>query len=181
MTLIAVKEFTSAADMMASHAATRARLLGQKQPAKKPEPEVVYQIVRAPAVAADLNAHVLDWYKAKCERMGKRVSELEMILGASEGEDGRRVYACDIIAKMSHHYGFSVPVIKSDRRNREIVLARQKMMWVVKMQTVLSFPAIGRQFGGKDHTTVLHAFNKIDRLIAVNDPRVADLKEWVSQ
>ena len=82
---------------------------------------------------------------------------------------------------MSRHYGVSLMDIRSDRRTRAIVLPRQKMMWVAKQRTPCSFPEIGRHFGGKDHTTVLHAVKKIDRLIAEGHPSVADLKEWVSQ
>jgi chromosomal replication initiator protein len=60
----------------------------------------------------------------------------------------------------------------SDRRTAQIVRARQVAMYLAKTLTTRSFPEIGRQFGGKDHTTVLHAVNKIGVLLPA-DPRLA--------
>ena len=92
MTLIAVKELPVGpieASMRAEYAARRARLMNppiRKQPAKKPETEVVYHVVRARQwqQPVDLNAHVLDWYKAECALLGKKVSELHIILGGND-------------------------------------------------------------------------------------------------
>jgi chromosomal replication initiator protein len=55
------------------------------------------------------------------------------------------------------------------------------MIWVVKKLTMLSYPQIGRHFGGRDHSTALNAISRIDALITANDPSVADLKGWVSE
>lgn len=95
-------------------------------------------------------------------------------------ELGPRVMAIPIIKEMCRVYGVSYRDICGDGRTREICFPRQKMMWVVRHRTIFSFPEIGRKFGGRDHTTVLHAVNKIDRLIASNDPSVADLKGWIN-
>jgi chromosomal replication initiator protein len=53
----------------------------------------------------------------------------------------------------------------SDRRTRVIVKPRQIAMYLAKTMTPRSFPEIGRRFGGRDHTTVLHAVRKIEELI----------------
>lgn len=93
-------------------------------------------------------------------------------------EMGGRVMAIPLIKRMCEAYGVSYHDICSDHRVRKICFPRQKMMWVVRQRTAFSFPEIGRKFGGRDHTTVLHAVNKIDALIASNDPSVTDLKGW---
>lgn len=52
----------------------------------------------------------------------------------------------------------------SSRRTAAVTLPRQIAMWLCRHLTTSSSPAIGRHFGGRDHTTCLHAFKKIDRL-----------------
>jgi len=67
-----------------------------------------------------------------------------------------------IVAK---HFNVSRQDIVSSRRNRSIVRPRQISMYLAKTLTDRSFPEIGRRFGGRDHTTVLHAVRKIEGLI----------------
>ncbi|MBQ9359192.1 MAG: chromosomal replication initiator protein DnaA, partial [Abditibacteriota bacterium] len=51
-------------------------------------------------------------------------------------------------------------------RSKEIVAARQTAMYITRETTELSLPAIGKAFGGKDHTTVLHNVKKMEKLLA---------------
>ena len=53
----------------------------------------------------------------------------------------------------------------SRRRSARIAMARQIAMWLVRQTTLHSFPAIGRMFGGRDHTTAMHAVSKIDQMM----------------
>lgn len=62
--------------------------------------------------------------------------------------------------------------LASSRRTAAVVRPRQIAMYVAKSITLWSLPAIGRSFGGKDHTTVLHAVRKITSLIFI-DPDIA--------
>ncbi|MFM8988210.1 MAG: helix-turn-helix domain-containing protein, partial [Alphaproteobacteria bacterium] len=62
--------------------------------------------------------------------------------------------------------GVSVEAIKGRSRQRPIVTARQTAMYVFRELTDLSYPAIARLFGGRDHTTVMHAVRKIEELRA---------------
>jgi chromosomal replication initiator protein len=64
------------------------------------------------------------------------------------------------------YFGFTVDALKGKSRQRPLVTARQIGMYVMRDQTDLSFPAIAREFGGRDHTTVIHAFEKIKKLMA---------------
>jgi chromosomal replication initiator protein len=62
-------------------------------------------------------------------------------------------------------FGFTVDALRGKSRQRPLVLARQIGMYLFRDLTDLSYPAIAREFGGRDHTTVIHAFEKIQRLI----------------
>ena len=62
-------------------------------------------------------------------------------------------------------YGISVKELKGSRRVQNIVLARQVAMYLSRELTDNSLPKIGRSFGGKDHTTVMHAYTKIKSAI----------------
>jgi chromosomal replication initiator protein len=61
--------------------------------------------------------------------------------------------------------GFSVESLRGKSRQRPLVTARQTAMYVFRELTDLSYPAIARLFGGRDHTTVIHAVDKIQRLM----------------
>ena len=64
------------------------------------------------------------------------------------------------------HYGLKVADLKSKNNSRKIAVPRQIAMYLCKTLTKSSFPEIGREFGGKHHTTVLHSVNKIAQLYA---------------
>ncbi|PTW62775.1 chromosomal replication initiator protein DnaA [Breoghania corrubedonensis] len=84
----------------------------------------------------------------------------------------RRVKIEDIQRVVSKHYNVSKPDLLSARRTRTIVRPRQIAMYLAKMLTPRSLPEIGRRFGNRDHTTVLHAVRKIEELVK-NDPALA--------
>lgn len=67
------------------------------------------------------------------------------------------------------HYGLKVADLKSKNNSRKVAVPRQVAMYLCKTLTKASFPEIGREFGGKHHTTVLHSVNKIAHLYE-NDP-----------
>lgn len=69
------------------------------------------------------------------------------------------------IAKMvASHYKLTVEELKSKNNSRQIAVPRQVAMYLCKRLTKHSFPEIGREFGGKHHTTVMHSVEKIDGL-----------------
>lgn len=93
----------------------------------------------------------------------ERVDELLAHLVGS-GEP-KRVRIEDIQRIVARHYNVSRQELVSNRRTRVIVKPRQIAMYLSKTLTPRSFPEIGRRFGGRDHTTVLHAVRKIEELI----------------
>lgn len=80
-------------------------------------------------------------------------------------KEPKRVRIEDIQRIVSRHYNVSKADLLSARRTRTIVRPRQVAMYLAKTLTLRSLPEIGRRFGGRDHTTVLHAVRKIDGLL----------------
>jgi len=76
----------------------------------------------------------------------------------------KRVRIEDIQRIVARHYNVSKTELLSNRRTRTIVKPRQVAMYLSKVMTPRSLPEIGRRFGGRDHTTVLHAVRKIEDL-----------------
>jgi len=74
----------------------------------------------------------------------------------------KRVKIEDIQKLVATHYQVSRADILSSRRTANVVRPRQIAMFLAKTLTLRSLPEIGRRFGGRDHTTVLHAVRKID-------------------
>ncbi len=66
---------------------------------------------------------------------------------------------------ISAFFGFTVEAICGKSRQRPLVTARQIGMYVFRDLTDLSYPAIAREFGGRDHTTVIHAVDKVQRMM----------------
>lgn len=84
----------------------------------------------------------------------------------------KRVRVEDIQRVVARHFNVSKNELLSNRRTRAIVRPRQIAMYLAKVMTPRSLPEIGRRFGGRDHTTVLHAVRKIEDLVAA-DPKLA--------
>lgn len=77
-----------------------------------------------------------------------------------------------VITILADHFDISIDDLKSNSRRREISLARQIGMFLMRQYTDLSLPKIGEEFGGKDHTTVLYSCEKIAQL-QNRDPAIA--------
>jgi chromosomal replication initiator protein len=65
---------------------------------------------------------------------------------------------------VSENFGMKVMDLKQKNNSRNVVVPRQIAMYLAKQMTEASLPEIGRQFGGKHHTTVMHSISKIDDL-----------------
>jgi chromosomal replication initiator protein len=79
----------------------------------------------------------------------------------------------DIQKAAAEHFGLKQADLVSERRTRAVARPRQAAMWLAKQLTTRSLPDIGRRFGGRDHTTVLHAVRKIEALVG-NDNALAE-------
>jgi chromosomal replication initiator protein len=85
----------------------------------------------------------------------------------------KRVSIEDIQKKVSEHYNLRVSDMSSARRARNVARPRQVAMYLAKQLTQRSLPEIGRKFGNRDHTTVMHAVSRIAELMAA-DPGFAE-------
>ncbi|MEO3432302.1 chromosomal replication initiator protein DnaA [Inquilinus sp. CAU 1745] len=105
---------------------------------------------------------------AHAELVGRPVSLestqelLHDLLRASD----RRVTIDEIQKKVAEHYNIKTADMHSARRARSVARPRQVAMYLAKQLTARSLPEIGRKFGGRDHTTVMHAVKKIEELSA---------------
>jgi len=85
----------------------------------------------------------------------------------------RRISIDDIQKQVANHYNIKVSDMHSARRSRSVARPRQVAMYLSKKLTSKSLPEIGRKFGGKDHTTVMHAVKRIEELMA-SDSEIAN-------
>lgn len=91
------------------------------------------------------------------------------ILRASE----RKVTVEEIMRQVADHYHLRMSDLLSPRRARAVARPRQVAMFLSKMLTSKSLPEIGRRFGGRDHTTVIHAVKKVEEL-KMTDNQIAE-------
>jgi chromosomal replication initiator protein len=94
------------------------------------------------------------------------------ILRASE----RKVTIDEILRKVADHYNLRMSDLLSARRARQVARPRQVAMFLAKSLTSRSLPDIGRRFGGRDHTTVIHAVRKIEELRATDSQIAEDVE-----
>lgn len=80
-------------------------------------------------------------------------------------EQVRSITVEDIQKRIAGYYHLRIQDMRSKKRTRNVALPRQIAMYACKLQTSMSLPEIGESFGGRDHTTVLHAVRKIERNI----------------
>lgn len=88
----------------------------------------------------------------------------------------RQVTIDDIQRKVSEYYSIRVSDMHSPRRIRTVARPRQVAMYLSKILTSRSLPEIGRKFGGRDHTTILHAVKKIEDLMAKEKRMCEDIE-----
>jgi chromosomal replication initiator protein len=88
----------------------------------------------------------------------------------------RKVTIDEIIRKVTDHYGVNLTDMLSARRTRSIARPRQVAMFLAKKLTSKSLPEIGRRFGKRDHTTVIHAVKKIEELQSVDSQIANDVE-----
>lgn len=86
--------------------------------------------------------------------------------------------SCESVKKaVCKKYNIKISDIESSKRKREISYPRQIAMYLCREMTDLSLPKIGESFGGRDHTTVLHACDKIGKEIKINPSLMEDIRE----
>src|SRR5881227_4426736 len=101
---------------------------------------------------------------AYCSLTGAEVtlSTAQQVLKNFIDSQARKISIDSIQKAVAEQFGLRMPEIKAKNNSRSIVVPRQIAMYLAKQMTEASLPEIGRQFGGKHHTTVMHSISKID-------------------
>ncbi|MDY0323878.1 MAG: chromosomal replication initiator protein DnaA [Candidatus Carbobacillus sp.] len=98
-------------------------------------------------------------------------------------QNHKQLTVFDILKTVADHFSVKIEDLKGKKRQRDIVLPRQIAMYLTRELTNLSLPKIGQEFGGRDHTTVMHAYEKINTSLT-EDPKlkqtIAELRERLS-
>ena len=121
--------------------------------------------IRSPRTSASWKAR-LNRITANMQLVGRDITlesaqeELHDLLRSYE----RRVTIDEIQRRVAEHFNVRQGEMTSDRRARAVARPRQVAMYLAKQLTSRSLPEIGRKFGGRDHTTVMHAVRKIEEL-----------------
>lgn len=100
----------------------------------------------------------------------------ELLDHLTRSGEPKRIRIEEIQRVVARHYNVSKQDLLSNRRTRTIVKPRQVAMYLAKMLTPRSLPEIGRRFGGRDHTTVLHAVRKIEDLVGGDQQLAKELE-----
>jgi chromosomal replication initiator protein len=112
---------------------------------------------------------------AHCQLVGRPVtleSTQDLLRDLLRAQD-RRVTIEEIQKKVAEHFNIRLADMVSARKQRAIARPRQIAMYLAKRLTSRSLPEIGRKFGGRDHTTVMHGVKKVEELMA-GDPAFAE-------
>lgn len=89
-------------------------------------------------------------------------------LGIEAEQPSKRLAVSAIQAAVAKHFTIPLAEMTSDRRFRAVARPRQVAMYLSSLLTGRSLPDIGQRFGGRDHTTVIHAIKQIEKLRAVD-------------
>ena len=113
---------------------------------------------------------------------GQRLSTLSadeatgLLQPALRGGPERRITVDEIQKTTADYYGLKQADLLSERRTRAVARPRQVAMYLCKQHTTRSYPDIGRRFGGRDHTTVLHGVRRIEELMKADEQIAKDVE-----
>jgi chromosomal replication initiator protein len=88
----------------------------------------------------------------------------------------RRITIDEIQRRVAEHFNIKLGEMTSSRRARMVARPRQVAMYLAKQLTQRSLPEIGKRFGGRDHTTVMHAVKKIEELTRIDQTLAEDVE-----
>jgi len=110
---------------------------------------------------------------------------LELAMDALKDYFGVRLIAKNKIEQVqnaiAHNYNITVEDLRSKRKSNDIAIPRQIGMYICRVYLKESLPKIGAEFGGKDHTTVMHAVKKIEKEVASNDQLNIEINKIIHQ
>jgi len=145
--------------------------------------------IRLPQKVMEFLAHKIVSNVRELEGALNRIAAQSQLVGREVTLDGaqellhdllraneRRVTIDEIQKKVAEHFNVKMAEMTSARRARIVARPRQVAMYLAKQLTQRSLPEIGRKFGGRDHTTVMHAVRKIEELVASDRALAEDVE-----
>jgi chromosomal replication initiator protein len=103
--------------------------------------------------------------------------EVENLLGGILIGPGKRIVKLsDITKTVCKHYDIKKDELLGKKRNKEIVFPRQVLIFLLREELDLPYKSIGRELGGRDHTTIIHDYNKIKGLLMENNDLEGEIK-----
>jgi chromosomal replication initiator protein len=155
-------------------------LLAQRQRIDLPVRTEVLQLLadRAPGSIRELEGALNTLVAGAGSRLSQLgLDEAQALLQPNlRGGPERRITVDEIQKTTAEHFGMKQVDLLSDRRSRAVARPRQVAMYLCKHNTTRSYPDIGRRFGGKDHTTVIHAVRRIEELMAKDEQIARDVE-----
>ncbi len=145
--------------------------------------EILHKKVNNHEIMKDISSDVIEYIANNCDSdvrqlegaitrlfayaamMNAKVFDLDLAIEALKDYFNKSISCKNDIQKIQNvvckYYNISVEDIKSKKRNANIAIPRQVAMYICRIMTDESYPKIGVEFGGKDHSTVIHSFEKI--------------------
>lgn len=120
----------------------------------------------------------LNKVRAHCELTKKRGTfdyVKQVLEGALEQTHQKTIDSKSIMGVVSSYYTLSLEELCGKSRKKEIVLPRQIAMYLLRKENNASFPSIGEYFGGRDHTTAMHACEKIEKLLEHDEETLREI------
>jgi chromosomal replication initiator protein len=156
------------------------KALAQRQPVDLPaKPEVVQFLAdRVPGSIRELEGALNTLVAGAGSRLARlTLEEAQGLLHPNLRGGGERRITVDETQKVvADHFGLKQADLLSERRTRAITRPRQIAMYLCKQLTTRSYPDIGRRFGGRDHTTAIHAVNRITELMGSDEQIARDVE-----
>jgi chromosomal replication initiator protein len=173
------------ADIKPPDLETRIAILQRK--AQREGVEVPEEVIRYIAHIVQSNIRILEGALIKLVAAASFTEQpitlamaMEHLRDHSVGLSAKPVNIALIQEVVAEHFHLSLADLTARRRTRQIVFPRQLAMYLARELVKASFPEIARQFGGKDHSTVIHACTKIKKDMEL-DPQVAAMVAQLSQ
>ncbi|MCC7543594.1 chromosomal replication initiator protein DnaA [bacterium] len=103
---------------------------------------------------------------------------VEEVLGQGQPTSTRRKMSPkQVISEVARYYGVSADDILGKKRSKDIVMPRQITMYLLRSELDLSFPQIGSHLGGRDHTTIMYGYEKIETMVSKKDEIIRDIQD----
>jgi chromosomal replication initiator protein len=156
------------------------KALAQRQPVDLPaKPEVVQFLAdRVPGSIRELEGALNTLVAGAGSRLARlTLEEAQTLLHPNlRGGAERRITVDEIQKVVADHFGLKQADLLSERRTRAVTRPRQIAMYLCKQLTTRSYPDLGRRFGGRDHTTAIHAVRRIEELMGADEQIARDVE-----